>query len=248
MALTFQRTLPIFNMLARHGDDHENNLVALSTWINKLNDTITNVVNEVNILGGRTVRVFDAIAQVPTTFGAADAGTIVYVNDYAHFLRWTGTVWVFMDGGNRFIAHHTVAPGAGWALCDGSTQGFLVVGATLSSSTLTLPDLNGTASYLKSAAAYTGTLVAGAGSTAAEASHTHTVPNTDAVGNHQHSPGAFSQITNGTGDVVWRSDDSNPQGGHSHTFSSSTGAGSSHSHAIGSLDPAHLNMLPYFRQ
>lgn len=201
------------------------------------------------------------LADQPT-LGAGDAGYVAFVSDYGHFVRWTGSVWEFAPGdvGNGFFRAFAITPQeTGWALCDGSASDYLVVGgATLSATAITLPDLEGTAAYLKTAAAYSGSIVAGAGasgstapgltgSTASESSHTHT--------------GTTDNTPNATGDT--RDTSAVDMYGfsvtqHNHTFT--TGAGSAHSHGvgtlavdshthgIGTLDPSHLNVLPYFRR
>lgn len=235
MSLTFRRALPLLiSSLHANADEIESNWAAMQTWISKLTDTVTSIVDEVNALGGRTVRIFDTIAQVPGAFGPADAGTLVYVNDYQHLLRWTGTAWSFADGGNRFIALFTAAPGAGWSLCDGSSQGYLVLGSTLTVGSLTLPNLAGSPAYLKSANAYSGTIVGAAGSSAGSTASLSGVtggPNAH-ITIREKDPADFTE--------------SIPSDTHTH------GAGTlsvdSHSHGVGSLDMAHLNVLPYFRQ
>jgi hypothetical protein len=201
---------------------------------------------------------FDIATQ--PALGASDEGYLGFETDTRHLLRWTGTVWEFAPGdvGNLFFRDFAGTPQeSGWALCDGSTVDYLTVGATLTLTSITLPNLSGTAAYRKSAAAYTGSIAAAAGSsgatapalsgsTATEGAHTHTgtTDNTaNAVGDVR-TVGAYDQYGFGTTQ-------------HSHTFT--TGAGSAHSHGVGTLavashthgpgtiDPAHLDVLPYFR-
>lgn len=89
-----------------------------------------------------------ALASIPT-LGTNDAGFLFAVTDYAHLLRWSGTTWSFApgDGGSGMLALFEVDPGTGWHLYDGSTVNYLKADGTTGS--VTLPDLAGTAAYLK---------------------------------------------------------------------------------------------------
>lgn len=199
-----------------------------------------------------------ALASQPT-LGAGDAGYVAFVSDYGHFVRWTGTAWEFApgDAGNGFFSMRPLAPQeVGWQLCDGTATDYLVVGGgTLTASAFTTPNLNGSAAYLKAAAAYTGTINAAggasgatapalSGSTASESSHTHTgVTGTENQSTSATLSGALDPL---------------PSPNHTHNFT--TGAGSAHSHGvgtlavashthgIGTLDPANLATLVYFRR
>jgi hypothetical protein len=94
------------------------------------------------------------------SLGVSDAGYIAYITDYAHTIRWTGTAWVFLDGGGGFLQDFAVFPqGNGWQVCDGSATTYLTVGATLVATAFTTPNLSGSAAYRKSGA-YTGSIVA----------------------------------------------------------------------------------------
>jgi hypothetical protein len=194
----------------------------------------------------------EAAELTPT---ADDDGLLVFISDYHHLIRWNASlgVWQFApgDGGNGFFQDFAITPQTeGWALCDGSTVAYLVVGgATLSTSNITLPDLDGTAAYRKSAAAYTGSIVAAAGTSASESSHTHAGPSHDHTLPTTGLSEGTIEVQSGTGVEV-------ASAASIHNFTSNsgaggtgaTGAGSAHSHGIGTLDPAHLNILPYFRQ
>jgi hypothetical protein len=100
--------------------------------------------------------------------GAADAGYLAWVTDYAHQVYWDGAAWQWLDGDRpaRF-ADYAVDPGVGWALCDGAATTYLAgIGtATLVATAFTTPNLSATAAYRKSAAAYTGILNAASGTT-----------------------------------------------------------------------------------
>ncbi len=240
MAIIFNRTLPVI-AVPRSWEETDGMVASLQEWFNKLNGTLSSLVNEVNGFGGRTVHFFDSYASVPT-LTLADAGTLVFVTDYNHLMRWTGSLWVFADGGNAFIAHFATAPpaSAGWTLCNGTSQGYLVGGASLSVTLVTLPDLAGSPAYLKAAAAYTGSIVAAAGASGGQsADHTHTFSATTGVANDGwagdfNNDGVLRSFANLT---------------HGHAVSGTTsGTSGDHTHGAGTLEPAHLNMLPYFRQ
>jgi hypothetical protein len=74
------------------------------------------------------------LATMPT-LTAAQAGTVVAVVDFGHFVVWTGSVWQFApgDAGNAYYVQFAVAPTApGWHAADGSATSYLTVGgATL---------------------------------------------------------------------------------------------------------------------
>lgn len=167
----------------------------------------------------------------PTDLGATDAGFLFHVVDYAHRLRWTGSAWVFTDGGNGFFQDFAVAPGVGWELCDGSATDRLVVGASLSVAAITPPNLAGSPAYRKSGAAYTGSILGASGATGGGSGETGgMVGIADSVG-----------VAAG-GDVSLHFQAQSPQMlDHTH------GAGS-HTHSVGSLDMARLVVLPYFRR
>lgn len=201
-----------------------------------------------------------ALADQPT-LGVSDTGYVAFVSDYGHFVRWDGSAWEFAPGdvGNGFLRAFTIAPQeVGWGLCDGSSYDYLVVGgATLTTASVTTPDLAGSAAYLKSAAAYTGAVAAGAGasgataptisgSTATEAGHTH-------AGTTDNTPNIVGDTRVAGTDLYGFSTTQ-----HNHTFT--TGAGSAHSHGVGTLavgshthglgtlDPSHVDVLYYVRR
>lgn len=208
----------------------------------------------------------DVLANAPNGLGPEEQGLLYYVTDYGHLVRWTGTVWAFAPGdvGNGFFRDYAITPQeVGWAMCDGSTVSYLVVGGvTLTSANIVLPNLSGSPAYRKSAAAYTGTIIAAGGSVANESAHTHshdhTLPNTDNESAHFHSLSTTlntAALGAGASPYVQSIDNGgNTQAGsaHHHTFSSNTGsdatAGSAHAHTVGTIDVAHLNVLPYFRR
>lgn len=115
--------------------------------------------------------VVNTYANAPTSLGASDAGLLFYCTDYNHVLRWTGSVWSFAPGdpGNHFFA---VRPGPpqelGWVEATGAATDYLTVGgATLSVTAFTPPNVSA-GYYLKTAAAYTGTLIPIAGVTTSQ--------------------------------------------------------------------------------
>lgn len=94
--------------------------------------------------------------------GTADAGLLVNVTDYSHVLQWTGSAWSWGPGeqGSGMLTAFAVAPtGNGWRLCDGSS-GVKYLKADGTTDTLTLPDTNGTAAYMKLGSAYADAITA----------------------------------------------------------------------------------------
>ena len=243
-------------------EELEASFAALQVWLGTLNTNFQTI--QAAVLTGNII-VSATRANVPTTLALGDEGRIYYVTDFDQIVRWSGTAWQFMGGTNGYIAHFSAAPGTGWALCDGSTVNKLVVGAaTLTTASVILPNLTGTEAYLKTAASYTGSLVAAAGASGA------TAPGTDSQGGHDHggATGAGGDHDHGgaTGTpsslsgVEGLGVASRPADNHTHSISASgththsiSSAGShshtvdSHTHGLGTLDPRHLNMLPYFR-
>lgn len=155
-------------------EEFEQFTAALQIWIQKLQA-------DFNTLQG-TVGSWEAVtittrANAPTALGPAAENRLFYITDFAHFVRWTGTTYEFMDGGNQFIANHAEPPGTGWALCNGASINAMTVGTALKTTPITLPNLSASPSYLKAGNAYSGSIVAAVVPTAAtEATHTHTGP------------------------------------------------------------------------
>jgi len=190
-------------------EELEQAFAGLQLWLGNLNGRVRAANDTATSAAAATAQRGDTIfvatrANVPA-MSASDEGTVYWVSDFAHLIRWSGTAWAFMDGGNRFFADHELAPGTGWALCDGSTVDALTLGATLSVTSVTLPNLSGLPSYKRSNATYSSTLVSaiapGATATAtatvgSESAHTHSVDPPDtgssAAGGHSHS------VTTGT--------------------------------------------------
>ena len=102
-------------------------------------------------------------ANQPTDLGTNDTGLLLFVSDFGHLMRWTGTAWEFAEGdvGNGFFRDFAVnPPESGWQLCDGTVTTYLTLsGATLTTTSFTTPNLTGTAAYRKSATAYSGTVI-----------------------------------------------------------------------------------------
>lgn len=106
-------------------------------------------------------------ANAPTDLGALDAGFLFMCSDFGHLLQWSGTAWTFApsDTGVGYFADFAVAPASGlWAPCDGTATSYLTVGATLTTTPFTTPNLQtgaagGAGVYRKGAAAYSGVVV-----------------------------------------------------------------------------------------
>lgn len=226
-------------------EELEQAFASLQQWLGVLNTSFEAVTAQ---LAAGDIILQAARADVAINLVAADVGTLYFVTDFNHFVRWSGTAWTFMDGGNRFFADHETAPGVGWGLCDGSTYNVLTVGATLTTSSFVTPNLSGSPAYKKSGAAYAG-ITAASGSTGTgtsgnqSADHTHTFSATTGLTN----PGSLATDDNLDASTAGRS----PQ--HDHAVSGTTGTQSaSHTHsvpalAVGTVDMARLTVLPYFR-
>lgn len=198
------------------------------------------------------------LAEQPLGLIVDDDGFEYSVTDFGHKVRWNGatSTWGFAPGdeGSGYYKDFAVTPQAvGWALCDGSTVTYLVVGgAALASASIVLPNLSGSPAYRKSAAAHTGTIVAAGGSTATGTT------GTDVTGNESSHTHPFAT---GLPSFTLNVDVSVPTqavAGPFHGHSGTTGTPSAHAHTVpglsipalgvGSVDMAHLNVLPYFRR
>jgi hypothetical protein len=88
---------------------------------------------EINAPIGQVLQVTQA--NLPTNWGAENAGETVYVTNYAHLLIWTGSGWMWGPGeiGSGYVMDFLQgqAPGAGWHACDGSVVNQLNANGTL---------------------------------------------------------------------------------------------------------------------
>lgn len=106
-------------------------------------------------------------ANAPKDLGALDTGFLFMCSDFGHLLQWNGTAWTFAPGdtGNGYFADFAVAPSSGqWSICDGTATTYLTLGATLTTTPFTTPNLTtggagSTGVYRKGGAAYSGTVV-----------------------------------------------------------------------------------------
>lgn len=140
------------------------------------------------------------LAALAATLVASDAGLLVEVTDYAHVLRWTGAAWQWGPGeqGSGALVAFAIAPGTGWAVCNGSSVAYLKSDGT--TGTVTLPNTAATPAYLQNGPAYSATITpktvptfagtasqvtsgpsgtttvqSGSGATVASSAHTHTL-------------------------------------------------------------------------
>src|SRR5512146_1629890 len=73
------------------------------------------------------------LAAVAATLTTSDAGYLVWVTDFEHVLRWSGSAWTFGpgDAGGGYVAFFTAAPpGNGWVLVDGTATSYLKADGT----------------------------------------------------------------------------------------------------------------------
>lgn len=201
------------------------------------------------------------LSNIPTDLTAYDAGFLFYGTDYAHTWRWTWITgppahgqWEYAPGDRASgeFAWFASDPGTGWKLCNGTST--TRTNADASTASFATPNLIGV--YPKGAGTYSGGVigaVAGTitGNTGDESAHTHGI-------NHDHAaftssgPSAPYYTLVGGGSVP------TPTDAHTHTidmppYSGTSGAGAAHHHDAGSLtvtgaEPAHVDLLPYFRR
>jgi hypothetical protein len=112
--------------------------------------------------GGYDLRTQAQLAAYAATLTAADVGTLVWVSDYAHMLKWTGAAWTRGPGdpehSDTFQIFGAAPTDTGWHACDGSTVNFLKYDGTLGSRTL--PNTNATPAYVILASTYSATITA----------------------------------------------------------------------------------------
>lgn len=202
------------------------------------------------------------VATQPS-LGLGDAGYLMWLTDYKHLLRWTGAAWEFFgDSSNAFFADFIIAPQTGlWQLCDGTVVNYLTLGATLTETPFTTPNLVGTPAYRKAAAAYTGAIAAkvtpsatgtgstGTGTTSDDGGHTPHIAAGTLVGSIIQAGALTPPITVGV-NTAWEV--LAPAGGvdldavpaHHHTVP----ALSVPALSIGTIEMANLGCLPYFRR
>lgn len=205
----------------------------------------------------------DTLVNQPS-LGAGDVGYLFFVSDYAHFVRWSGTVWDWFDGDRPGkIEDYAIDPGTGYHVCDGTATTYLVTGGvTLTTTAFTTPNLTGTAAYRKSAAAYTGTINAASGSTGTGSTGTGTTGTgtTGAGSAHHHTQNFNAGVTAGgvaapsaaaggislQASVVGNTDD---ESAHTHSVPAlSVPSLSVPALGVGSLDMPNVGMLPYVRR
>lgn len=210
------------------------------------------------ILGQLTGTLAEAQTLTPTT---SDDGMLVFITDFGHLVRWTGTAWAFAPGesGSGYFQDFAITPQAsGWVLCNGSVTTYLVVGgAALSETSFTTPNLTGTPAYRKSIAAYTGVINAKQAPAATGTGTTGTgTTGTDITGTGTTGTGVtgirVGNIAAGTGAL-------SATGDHDHTIPGlsipalsvpglSVPGLSVPGLSIGAIEMANLGVLPYFRR
>lgn len=87
------------------------------------------------------------LAALAATLGTNDTGLEVWVTDFEHRLKWTGTAWVFAPGdpGSGFVSigkpAGTAPNGGVWGICDGTA--YTVLNADGTTTSLTTQNLTG---------------------------------------------------------------------------------------------------------
>ena len=185
---------------------------------------VDKVINSVIPSGTSTSSLFTLSSVVQTGIPpTAPSGTILWVSDFDHIIRYNGSGWQMIDGGNLRISFCVADPGIGWHLCDGSTVAYLNANC-VSTSLITLPDLRtaGSPAFFKTGDTYTGSVVAAVTPTATNPSPTGT-------------PSTTTSFTQGAGATVTVASPT-----HTHTIGNPTVS------LPGDPVP-ELVMLPYFR-
>lgn len=111
-------------------------------------------------LDGIYTRTQAQLAAVTASLTANDNGLLINVSDYSHVLKWTNPAlgWGPGEFGSGMLQLFAVAPGTGWAACNGAVVAYLKADGT--TATVTLPNTAGTAAYAMAAAAYSATITA----------------------------------------------------------------------------------------
>jgi len=114
--------------------------------------------------GGRYKRTQSQLAALAATLGADQAGLEVEVTDYAHILRWTGTVWERSpsdpEHSDTFHMAGAAITETGWHACDGASRGVSYLKYDGSLGTRDLPNLAATPAMPKLGSTYSATVAA----------------------------------------------------------------------------------------
>lgn len=217
----------------------------LQSTINTCWDVAHNVdgTQKAGVAGSTLGQLNGTLAEQPTGLSAVNDGLLYFVSDYGRLVRWNASVSAWEDAPGTLpggiIQTFAVAPtGTGWVLCDGGATTRLVVGgATLTTAAFTTPNLTGSPAYLKTGAAYAG-ISAASGTTASDGvDHTHGGvtggPNAH-ISIYEKDPPDFTEFS--------------PSDTHTHNFTTGGASAYNHTHGFGTLDPAHLTVLPYFKR
>lgn len=185
-----------------------------------------------------------ALADIPAGWGFADADKLVWITDYLHMLRWTGSAWTWGPGDSLNagqLAFFDVDPGTGWKLIDGNGDDGSAIGAAhpvkvlkSDGTTRDITTLDALVGYLKGAAAFAGTLNA-----AVAPSISGSVGSTSAnIGNNNNS----QAVQSGTGVTVAAHTHIHADAGHVHTEGSLA-------NSLAGGDPIpYMDALPYIRK
>lgn len=169
----------------------------------------------------------DTLANITGSLTSDDAGYAFYATDFDRLYRWSGSAYADAPGQwpRKAIVDFDVAPGNGWALCDGSTV--TISTATGGSTSYATRNLTATNLYRRANTS--------SGGTAGAATHTHAIdpPNT--------TSGAPSATTTVDNDLAASTV---AVGSATHTHDTNIGSFTSGS---GSSLPPTMDFLPYVR-
>lgn len=203
-------------------------------WYRWLKQVFDQLIATINAITGLTIT-SSTQANLAALGPTLQPNSLVWVTDFGHLLRWTGSTYEWGPGeqGSGFITAFLTDPtAAGWALCNGATVDRLNADGTVTG--VTLPNY-ATSAYLK-----LGTSAA-AGPTAASgvsgATSAGTPSGTVTIGNND----ANQDVQAGTGTLVA----ADP---HSHAGTFAGNALATHTHSPGTLELRRSQLKAYFRQ
>jgi hypothetical protein len=235
--------------------DYEHTYVwhALEGKVSTAGTTVTCVAGDLfgQDMAGKTITInsvdytIASVTNSTTLVLTASAGTQTAVPYLCMYWDWAP--------GERsgYVGYFAVAPqGAGWKLCDGTGNPVTYCKRDGTTATLTLPDMRGM--FLKGAAtagtaqvSATAPGVTGSASTTGDHSHAST-----GLSGVTDGPSSWNNVPQGTGGLIGLA---NNVHAHNVSISGSVASSGSHTHTLSltadtSGAPAHVELMPYFRQ
>lgn len=231
----------------KSGRDADVNTGISRAWYLWLKNTFETIIALVTSVSGSTIinATQSELSGLAALLGPGDTGQLVYVTDYNHTLRWTGTgfAWGPGENGSGYISAflNDPSPTTGWQVCDGTLTSKLNSDGTISA--VTVPNY-ATASYLKlgSAAPVAGPTAA-SGVTGATSAGTPTGTNSNPNTGNDTDAG-FLAMADPAGTLVAL----NP---HVHTTVAPVFTGNAmatHTHAPGTVELQRTQLKAWYRR